>query len=545
MNPPTEKRLQPRGSDRVLFVSDPSTFARTLLPNPAREHDLRGVIDMMADAGIDLFGQEIWSQGWTAYWQSDTYEYDQRPQHQRFRNLIEQGTQPVEILVDQAHLRGLGFIAGFRMNDGHAGHNRRAGIGIAEFIESNPHLRLHDPRPGAGFQEPEPLDFTFDEVRDFTHGVIREAVTRFDVDGVELCFREPGYFPLGTGRERMHLMTDLVRRIRATLDEQATKRGRRLRLGARVFSTAGECADLGLDLPCWVRDGLLDFVCPMDTMYNDFNLPFEAWAELTRASDCMLYPGIHPWMSYRKRYQKMRIPVSWATHRALAHTMYAAGADGVSSFNHFVPAIWTAPFYPHALQAFHRLGDPGRVAAGERHYIFDPSYAGFSAFGGDGKCGTGLVKADAIELHRSEPGACGTLPFNLYEDFGQVNGASLLFRGFGLTSADELEVRLNGKRIPDGAIRRTAASDVPGLTVDSERVVDGQGYPHMQESGFLDATVSMEKPGRPFSTRCFSLTKDTVAWAKNELSVTLISGDPEAKGEKIVIDEIEVFVEPK
>ena len=535
----------PRGEDRVLYISDPSTIARTLLPNPVRESDLRDLVDMMADAGIDLYGQEIWSQGWTAYWQSETYEYDQRPQHRRFRELIDSGAQPVEILIDQAHRRGMGFIAGFRMNDGHAGHNRREGIGVAEFIESNPHLRLRDPRPEPHFQEPESLDFSFEEVRDFTHGVIEEAATRFDIDGVELCYRDIGYFPPGTGRERAGLMTELLRRIRATLDERGAAAGKRLRLGARVFSTVAECADVGLDVQAWIREGLLDFVCPMDTMYNDFNLPFDAWAELTRASDCMLYPGIHPWMSYRARYRKMRRTIGWATHRALAHSMYAAGADGISSFNHFVSSVWMAPFYPHALHVFNHLGDPDRIARAERHYIFDPSYAGFVGFGEEGRCGTGGMKADKIELNRGDTDPSGELTFNLYEDLHNAHGATLLFRGFGLTSGDALEVRLNGSAVPDGKIRRTASSDTPGITVNSERIQDGRGYPCLTESGFLNAQATAENPGRPFATRWFPQSAAMVVWGKNTLSVTLTESDPDARQEKIILDEIEIFVEPK
>lgn len=537
--------MAPRGKEHVYYVSDPSTIARTFLPNPVREGDLRELIDAMADAGIDMYGQEVWSQGWTVYFQSETHEYDQRPQHERFRELIDAGTQPVAILADQAHKRGMKFIAGFRMNDGHAGHNRREGIGVAAFIESNPQWRLVDPRPGATYQEPEALDFSFAEVRDFTHGVIEEAVNRFDLDGVELCHRDAGYFPVGTVRERAGLMTDLYRRVRATLDERANAVGRKLRLGARVYATIKECADMGLDVPAWIEEGLLDFVCPMDTMYNEFNLPFQEWAALTRASGCMLYPGIHPWMSYRKRYQKMRKAISWATHRALAHTMYAAGADGVSGFNHFVSSVWSAPFYPHALHVFNQLGDPARVARGERHYIFDPSYSGFTGCGEDGRCVTGTVKADRIELARAESSPSGELAFQFYEDLGQAHGATLLFRGFGLSSEDALEVRLNGKVIPDERIRRTASSDTPGITVNSQRIRGGRGYPCLAEGSFLDARTTAENPGRPFSSRWFVLDAGWVVWGMNTLSVALTESDPEATIDPIVIDEIEVFVEPR
>ena len=52
--PPT-----PRGDQRLLYVSDPSSIARKLLPDPVGEQDLRQWVDMVADSGVDIFAQEV------------------------------------------------------------------------------------------------------------------------------------------------------------------------------------------------------------------------------------------------------------------------------------------------------------------------------------------------------------------------------------------------------------------------------------------------------------------------------------------------------
>ena len=540
----TGTRPAPRGDHRILFVSDPSTVARTVLPDPVQEADLRRWIDMVADSGVDTFDQEVFSQGWTVYWRSDRYEYDQRPQHRRFLPLLEAGTQPLDIIIDQSHRRGMRFIAGFRMNDGHAAHNRRQGVGIAEFIESHPNLRLHDSRPGHLYQEPEALDFTFEEVREFTFGVVDEAAFRFDVDGVELCFRDTAYFPPDQAAGRAHLMTDLVRKIRARLDERGEEVGRKLHLGVRVYATTEECASQGLDVPTWIREGLLDYVSPQDTMYSDHNLPYPKWSALTRDTECMLYPGLHPWTSVRARYRLGRIPLSHATCRALTHTMYSAGADGVSIYNHFVPSVWQPPFYPQAMQVFHQLRDPDRVARGERHYIFDPTYGGFTGFGADGRCGTGVIKAQQLHLDRSQPGAAGEFRVQLFEDLQNAYGATLLFRGYGMTERDELDVRLNGHAIPDDAIGRTASSDRT-TTVDSAREHDDRRIPCAAQGGWIDFRADADNPAPAFSTRWFALSDAIVEYGDNLLSVTLTRSDPEAASSEIVIDEVEVYVEPR
>jgi hypothetical protein len=533
----------PRVTHRILYVSDPSSIARTVLPDPVNGDDLRRWVDMLADSGIDTFDQEVFSQGWTVYWRSDRYEYDQRPQHRRFLPMIEGGTMPLDILIDQSHRRGMRFVAGFRINDGHAGHNRRAGIGIAEYIESHPHLRLHDPREGQGFEEPEALDFTFDEVRDFTFGVIEEVAQRFAIDGVELCFRDTAYFPPDQAPERAPLMTRLVRRVREMLDQRSAQTGGKPILGARVYASIGECARQGLDVPAWIRDGLLDYVSPQDTMYADFNVPYAEWSALTTETDCMMYPGLNPWTSYRARYRLGRIPLRHANARALAHTMYRAGADGLSVYNHHIWA-WQPPFYPQAMQVFHQLGDPERVARGERHYVFDPTWAGNTVFGADGRAGTGAIKAQQLRLDRDQLGATGEFCFQLYEDLREAVGATLLFRGFGMTEDDELEVRLNGQLITDDSINRTASSD-RATTVDSTRRLAGRMVPCIAEGGRIDFRANAENPPPAFATRWFSLAPDMLLSGQNCLSITLVENDPDADSPAIVIDEVEIYVEPR
>lgn len=532
----------PRGKQRILYVSDPSTIARKHLPDPVQAEDLRGWVDMVADSGVDLFGQEIFSQGWTAYWRSAAYDYDQRPQHRRFLPMLDAGKQPLEILIDQAHTRGMEFIGGFRINDGHAYQARAAGVGIAAFIAENPQWQLKDMPQGIHFEETEPLDFSFAEVRSFTLGVIREAVARFDLDGVELCMRDAAYFPQHTGPQRGHLLTELVGQIRAALDAQGAKVGKRLKLGARVHPTIEDCALIGVEVPVWIRQGLLDYLSPQDMMYADFNLPYDEWAALTRDADCMLYPAIQPWASVRARSRSGQQPLQPANARALAHSIYSAGADGLAIYNHFVPSLWRPPFYPQALQILHHLRDPDRIARGERHYTFDPTWSGETGFGGEAKYSSGVVKAQQLRLQR-QPGASGEYRFYLYEDLAQAFGATLLLRGIGLSEADELEIRLNGQLIPAQAIGRTAQSDAQAVGGEYFREADGVQIPCEPERGRLDLRA---EPGPAYSTRWFILAEEWVEYGQNVLTVKLVESAPGAEQcMVIVIDELEVWVEPR
>ncbi|MEE2753982.1 MAG: hypothetical protein VX910_08380, partial [Candidatus Latescibacterota bacterium] len=470
------------------------------------------------------------------------YDYDQRKQHERFLPLLDAGTQPLNVITDQCHRRGMKFIAGFRINDGHAYQAREQGLDIAEFIATHPELQLRDFPEGEHYTRTEPLDFSFEEVRQFTLGVVKEVASEFNIDGVELCFRDCGYFPYTVARERTGLMTELVQNIRSNLKERGRKSGKKLVVGARVHATIEECNSLGLDIERWIRDGLLDYVSPQDTMYADFNLPYEKWSSLTRETSCMLYPGMLPWTSIRARYRNKRIPLSHATSRALAHTMYGAGADGISIYNHFVPSLWTPPFYPQRMQTFQQLRDPGRIAQGERHYIFDPTWAGQEGFGSPGKCSSGVVKVNQVTLDRSKPGPSGDFCFHLHENLDRSHGATLIFRGTGLTKQDRLNVSLNGHLIPDADIRRTTESDT-SMPTDGEYIrEDGtRKIPCVPEQGWFDGRPD---PTPVFSTRWFSLSATHVVDGLNQLEISLQKSDPAARGPIIVLDEVEVFIEP-
>ena len=533
--PPT-----PRGDCRILYVSDPSSIALNLLPDPVQPADLRRWVDMLADSGVDTLDQEVFSQGWTCYWRSDKYEYDRRKQHRRFLPMLEAGTQPLDILIEQTQKRGMTFIAGFRVNDNHGHQAKQQGVGIAEFISSHPEWNLTEFPEGDYYRLSEPLDFSFDEVRDFTFGVVQEVVERFDVDGIELCFRDHAYFPFGKGCERMPLMTELVRRIRVMLDERSRAKGRELLLGARVFPTPEECRELGLDVETWIADSLIDYVSPQDGMYSDFNLPYAAWAEMTRASDCRLYPALLPWTSVRARNRLDQIPLSHANCRGLVQTFYGAGADGVSIYNHFC-ACWHAPFYPQALQIFRELRDPERVAAGSRHYVFDPTWAGCAGFGADGRSSTGAMCWRKIVLSRETQGAAGEYRFSLYEDASRIRPAALLFRGFGLLEDDELDVRLNGKAIPPELIGRTRETDAPQAEWQHTHDVGGRTVKCIQEQARIDFRP---EPEPPFSTRWFPVQPAAFAYGENVLEVGLVQSAPGAAG-PIVIDEVEVHVQPE
>ena len=135
MNPSQEQpvAMAPRGTRRIHFISDPSSIAVGLLPDPVEADDLRRWVDMLADSGVDIFQQDAYHKGCTVYWRSDQFQYDPRRQHRRFLPMLDAGIQPLQVLLDQSHKRGMAFVAGFRMNDN---HGRAHFPDRAEFVEN-------------------------------------------------------------------------------------------------------------------------------------------------------------------------------------------------------------------------------------------------------------------------------------------------------------------------------------------------------------------------------------------------------------------------
>ena len=503
----------PRGGRRLLYTSDPSNLAffqvgrqvahtpdaATAKTDPARREDLIQWVDNLAHHGVDTYAQAIYAQGWTVFFRSDRFEFDARPQHQRFISMMDAGITPLEVLIEQTHKRGMEFVAKFRMNDRHG----NGGQG-ARFILDNPAWQLED-FPGG-------QDFSFEPVQDYVFSVADEVVERFDVDGLLFNYIRHGHcFPTDVARDRQPVMTEFLRRIREMLDRRGTQRRKDLTLGVMIPQTLEECHNLGFDIPTWIREGLIDYICPCDFHFADFNAPYEEFSRLTHGSNCLMYPTLSP-MLCRGDDTTLLTPESY---RALAQNFYGAGADGVSIFNyqyHWARKGGTARYpgpvegYPLALSYLRDLRDPATVASQPRHYRYHPLWGGTSLIG--------AVKADKIILTR-EVGSTGRYRFRLCEGNTRGTQAILYFSAQGLLPEDEIGVELNGVEVH-----------------------------HLQRVFHPDGRLeTFGRPLPPFSSVWFNLNQVQLNNGDNHLAVQLTYSSPDAKSD-VIIDEVEVVVMP-
>ena len=505
--------FEPRGERRLIYTSDPSNLAfyqagqqvahmpdgETARNDPARLEDLVEWVDALAHHGTDTYAQAIYAQGWTVFFRSDRFEYDARPQHQRFVSMMDAGITPLEVLIEQTHKRGMEFVAKFRMNDRHG----NGGQG-ARFILDNPSWQLEE-FPGG-------QDFSFARVRDYVFSVADEVVERFDVDGLLFNYIRHGHcFPTNIARDRQLVMTGFLRRIREMLDRRGAQQRKTLTLGVMIPQTLAECHNLGFDIPTWVREGILDYICPCDFHYPDFNAPYEEFSQLTRESNCLLYPTLSPTLCRGDDTTLLRPE----NYRALAQNFYGAGADGVSVFNyqyHWARKGGTARYpgpvegYPLSLSYLRALRDPKTVASQTRHYRFHPLW--------DGASPIGTVKDDKTALTR-EDGSTGTYCFRVCEQSAPGTQAVLYFTAQGLLPKDEIAVELNGTGIQN-----------------LQRVFHADG--RLETFG---------RPLPPFSSVWFNLNQESLNNGNNHLQIQLTHSAADTNSE-VVIDEVEVVVMP-
>jgi len=248
------------------------------------------------------------------------------------KKLIEADANPPKLAVEYCRKLGIKCVPVVRMNDAHDMYFRYE---VTAYKKANPHLLIGYEKGYVDWEKgvlsyPETgtidshtwgmFDYAHEEVREHRFRIVEEFITRWDNDGVSLDFdRDPWYFKTEGCEENCRLMTELIRRIRGVLDEQAKKRGKPQYLHVRLIPEIDVCWNRGLDIRTWVEEGLVDAISP-GCGYMTLTLDLAPWLELVEGKDCWIYPSNNHW----KTPEQTR---SWAK------LMYQRGAHGLYLFN--------------------------------------------------------------------------------------------------------------------------------------------------------------------------------------------------------------------
>lgn len=358
-------RLMANNDGNGLWVEPPITVDKVV------QRTMGHLLDTQIDAITWTLGSDIWRQrhqqmaGRATNIFSHQTEIGQRFDHlkppfqswawhrhaQQLKQFFAEGHDPPAVIVKQGHKHGLDVFIGFRMNDAHDGRIAERDYRLLNYPEiemANPvfkngriieknvrghlsQMKIDNPKLLIG---PQPdltrtawlcFDFKHERVREFKLAILKEAMEKYDADGIDLDFlRYPLYFQPGEEAANAHLMTEFIGKVRKILDEAGKKRGRRLKLCVRVLAPLEACEAIGLDVRTWLENRWIDILLP--GVIDWAQLDLDEMVQIAHRNNCLVYPSI--------KADKYRSDAK--TMRGIAANHYRAGADGIYLFNFYL-----------------------------------------------------------------------------------------------------------------------------------------------------------------------------------------------------------------
>ena len=322
------------------------------------------------------------------------------------KRLIEQGRDPITIMCEGAHAAGKDFWLRMRMNDTHDRVGQYRKIESPTKKPKGGHLEPYyytpqgkkdtpqwligdpdEPHPQYSFesQEANAPNYVHAPIREMMFALAQEAVCNYDIDGFEIDFiRFPYLFPVQTAWAHRKVMTAFVAKLRTMIDEQAKRGNRPIYFSARLPDTVELSARIGLDLPAWFSQGLLD-MCVVSGGYSPFSTPWRDIVDLagkhgTPTLACLSASTLNHWR------WKPSLPVPDAEPtvqqrrehiRAAACRAYEHGISGFELWNMFY--LFNHYYTPAQLEGGHNLGygftrdiaDRSALAGMRKAYLLD------------------------------------------------------------------------------------------------------------------------------------------------------------------------------
>ncbi|MDP7275123.1 MAG: M55 family metallopeptidase [Planctomycetaceae bacterium] len=436
-------------------------------------------------------------------------------------SLKQQGTDALRLVTEHMQSRGKEVLAAIRMSDTH--HHR-----LNTFDELCPQFAIDHPeyviKQPDGRTNETALDYSIAAVRNHRMKIMKEIVTDYPVDGLELNFvRWAKHFPRDKGREKAPIMTRYVERIRRMMDASGRKRknGKRLTLGVRVPESLHTCWLAGVDIQTWVKNGWIDFVVVSTWNNTDPQLPIDEFARFTRPAgvDTIVTMGNMigaisagpPIPRDRGTAQsKKQSPgyvsmlLNTAEARGAAANFYTFGADSISFWNvgiHFGREVTASPEQRKRIEAWtHAVGSPDRVWAGPRTYRFLPMGKGISSrkppvrnypWYDEGSSPLGQKNNPTLVFSKKRVGKRLVYPFRMADGRGgETLAGRLRFWVYHAVDADSLRIDINGRRVAADRVRSFPVGKLRGGLPGRRFEIDLAACPPFRGDNLLGLTLA-------------------------------------------------------
>ena len=486
---------------RLIFCNDGGPLLGPTVEAPMGEEGLaRMVIEPLVDTTID-----------TLYWQLGTDPFQSTPAHrhsdiyshrtevaprwgadrdtfgssgdwriyENTRQLIEDGTDPPAVVIDHGHRAGLAVFLSMRFNDIHDGLLPG---------DDPPHLSptkkehpdwilgpVNKTVPGhrlAGWSR-FAYDISNPDVRAYKLALAKEAIENYDLDGLDWDFcRFPRLFPEGQAEKSAVLLTDMLRDVRAALDEKGQQFGRKLLFSVRVPPTFELAGAFGMDVKQWMDEGLIDILVAGVVHGSMFRVPVEDYVEAARgtsirviAQNLGLFWSGRP-QSARVMYREPELFTAEMC-RASAASYWNAGADGIYLWNNQLIEFNRDLQYDR--QPWKEIGDPEMIEKRNKHYLIDnPHDLEVSAL----ELGGPPIPPGPLPVSLEKAGDSAEIPLDIADDLtaaeadGSLAQATLRIMIVNLTALDDVTFALNGTQLDSATARRRLLYDDCWLEFD-------------------------------------------------------------------------------
>jgi hypothetical protein len=254
---------------------------------------------------------------------------------------LEQKTDGLRMSSEFAGKHGLESIWTLRMNDI---HDAWTAPFRPKWKQEDPTRIMSTLQQGQTFNDRRRLwslvDFEHPDVAPRLVAIIKEVLSNYPVDGIELDFlRAPFYFRttfqgLPATDTQIGILSDLVKQIRQVVLQESQRQGKPFLLMVRVPSTSTACRRIGIDIKSWLSEKFVD-VMSLGGGYITFDLPIKEMVSLGHKHDVPVYPCLsQSGLMYRSPRGKStkQPPEAWY---GAASRLWHDGADGIYAFNLF------------------------------------------------------------------------------------------------------------------------------------------------------------------------------------------------------------------
>lgn len=418
--------------NRVLYANDARHFYLFVSDPPMTMVDAWRPVDDVAGTSVNTFVYMV-ERGDGLFYPSKVGErfgsniqpFDSAAYYHAWYNmqsLIDRGLDPLRVLIDRAHKKGMEFVASVRMT---------AYLGMDH---------SHAVPKGRGY--------VHQEIRDHKLAILTELVHDYPTDGIEMDFSgSPGGGPLPLREEDVSehasTITDFVASVADVVHHRPGGPGI---VGARIFPTEAMNQRAGYDVISWINEGYVDYVVPMMYIYFvlDQHMPIDWIIETAKDTDTSVYGMLQPYIAAESTGVPERVFPSAAHIRAGAMNMWDRGIDGL--YTYF--ANW-----PHGdveRRFLSDIGDPDLMIEKSKHYFLaerDPKAVEME-----------YDQALPVEISEADPNKKYAVPFYISDDVkgkgDRIKSLLLRMKVENLITHDTFSISLNGQSLAGELLTR-------------------------------------------------------------------------------------------